>query len=212
MVDKKELTGYGQYKKDLFVKLGFNFVKGRDILDVGCGDGSDASIFEHVYGLDVSACDVYENDNVASLNLDFKIGSILELPYAANTFDYIFLHDVLHHVDEEKQSREQHVRALRELKRVIKPSGSVVVVEGNRYNPLFYPHMVKIRGHNHFRQSYFKDIILEVFPSVEFKFFEAHVYPAKLLCVFKIYEFIMEYLIPRQLRAYNVAVCRPDKM
>lgn len=82
----------------------------------------------------------------------------------------------------------------------------MVIVEGNRYNPLFYPHMVKIRGHNHFRQSYFKDIILEVFPNAEFKFFEAHLYPKRLIPIFKVYEYLMERYSPVRLLAYNTAV------
>ena len=153
-------------------------------MDVGCGDGTDASLFKYVYGSNVSVCDVCENDNVASLNLDFRLGSIF---YADHTFDYIFLYDVLHHVDEQNQSREQHVRALMELRRVTKKGGVVVIVEGNRYNPLFYPppHIVKLRGYNHFIKFYFKEIILEVFPNTEFRFFEAHLYPPKLFRVSK---------------------------
>ena len=99
---------------------------------------------------------------------------------------------------------------LRELKRVCKKGGFVIIVEGNRYNPLFFPHMVKMKGHEHFRQSYFKKIIAEVFSndSVNFKFFEAHLYPKPLLSVFKIYEFFMEHLIPKKFIAYNAAIIK----
>ena len=42
---RKRISQYGQYKDDFFNKLDFNFEKGKKILDVGCGDGSDAKIF-----------------------------------------------------------------------------------------------------------------------------------------------------------------------
>lgn len=42
---KYNFQKYGQYKNDIFNKLGFSFEKGKKILDVGCGDGSDGKIF-----------------------------------------------------------------------------------------------------------------------------------------------------------------------
>jgi len=89
---------------------------------------------------------------------------------------------------------------------VCKKGESVIIIEGNRYNPLFYPHMVLLCGHNHFRQSYFKKIIKEVFPRVSFQYFEAHLYPPKYLKIWKIYEKVMESIMPRAVLAYNVAV------
>ena len=72
--------------------------------------------------------------------------------------------------------------------------------------------MTLIRGHNHFRQSYFKRIIKEVFPRVTYKYFEAHLYPEKLLKIFKIYEKIMEkFSFLKQFSAYNVAIIKNDK-
>lgn len=199
------LDNYGQYKKDIFSKLDFSFQKSKTILDVGCGDGTDAAIFKHVYGLEVFLCDVYKNQNINQLGMDFQIGDILSLPYQDNTFDYIFVHDVLHHIDEINQNTELHIKALIELKRVVKLGGTVIIVEGNRYNPLFYPHMVKLQGHNHFTQKYFKALVSNVYPDVRFKFFEAHVYPKRLLWLFKFYEALMEKFLPKNILAYNVA-------
>ncbi|MFH0829340.1 MAG: class I SAM-dependent methyltransferase [Candidatus Kerfeldbacteria bacterium] len=207
----KDLMHYGQYKNDLFNKLDFHFEPGKRLLDVGCGDGSDALIFINEYKLDVDGIDIYEHADLRKINeLRFKRAGIYDLPFPDATFDYVFLHDILHHIDEEGQRHERHIAALRELKRVCKKDGHIIIIEGNRYNPLFYPHMVKMLGHNHFAQGYFKKVIREVFPSATFKFFEAHVYPSRFLTVWKWYEKVMESVMPKQILSYNASIIRNE--
>lgn len=197
---------HNQYKKDIFTKLGFTFDKGAKILDVGCGDGVDAQIFIQNYKLHTYGIDVFKHEHIDSINkLHFQISAIYNIPYKKDYFDYVFLHDVLHHIDEPNQRFSKHVQALKELKRVCKRNGTIIIVEGNRYNPLFYPHMVKALGHDHFRQGYFMKMVRQVFPNAYFKFFEAHYYPEKYLRIFKLYEYIMEHFSPKWFLAYNVA-------
>jgi len=201
------LSNYGQYKEDIFIKLDFDFVPRKKILDIGCGDCTDANIFIKEYKLDTYGIDIYKHKNVNKISgLKFKKAGIYNIPFKDSSFDYVFLHDVLHHIDETKQRYERHLESLREVKRVCKKGGYVIILEGNRYNPLFYPHMVKMLGHNHFKQSYFKKIVSEVFPKATFKYFEAHLYPKRFLIVWKIYERIMEVLSPKQFLAYNSAI------
>lgn len=205
-----ELQKYGQYKRDIFTKLNFDFEPGKKLLDVGCGDGSDAKIFINEYGLDVYGIDVYEHEDVRSVlgdKFDLNEKGIFDLKYPDNNFDYIFMHDVLHHIDEETQSYDKHVKALINLQRIINPQGKIIIVEGTRYNPLFYPHMVKHLGHEHFSHEYFKKIVEDAYgDNVEFQYFEAHLYPTKLLTLFKVYEWLMETFSPKRFLAYNVAI------
>ena len=210
---KCDFSKYGQYKKDIFNKLNFNFEAGKKILDVGCGDGSDAKIFINELRLDTYGIDIYEHEDIKNINnFNFRKAEIYKIPFQNNVFDYVFLHDVLHHIDEKNQGYENHINGLREVKRVCKSNGQIIILEANRYNPLFYPHMVLIRGHNHFTQKYFQRIITDVFKNVEFKSFEAHLYPKKFLSVFKIYEKIMES-VPffKKFLAYNLAIIKNDK-
>lgn len=198
---------YGQYKKDIFSKLNFFFKPGGKLLDVGCGDGSDARVFINEYGLVTYGVDVYKNDNVDDVEgLFFCQASVCSLPFEDDFFDYVFLHDVLHHIDEGNQDNGIHLRALREIKRVVKSNGFIIIIEGNRYNPIFYPHMVKKLGHEHWKQSYFVRVISQVFDNVVFDFFEAHAYPKRFIILFKFYEWLMENFSPKSFLSYNVAV------
>jgi len=211
---KYDFSKYGQYKNDIFNKMDISFEKGKKLLDVGCGDGSDAEIFINEFRLDTTGIDIYEHENIEKIEgLKFQKAGICEMPFEDNAFDYIFLHDVLHHIDEEDQSYEKHIKGLQELKRVCRKGGSIVILEANRYNPLFYPHMVLIRKHNHFTQKYFKKIIKDAFgENINFKSFETHFYPPKLLKLFKIFEFISEKIsFLKPFRAYNLAIVKNDK-
>lgn len=206
------VSGFNQYKNDFFNKLGFDFEKGKKILDVGCGPGTDAQIFIKAYKLKFYGIDVYEDESIKKQRLNFKLAGISKIPYPANSFDYVFVHDVLHHADEKKQRESYHTQGLKELRRVCKKRGYIIIVEGNRYNPLFYPHMVKMKKHEHFKQSYFKKIIEKVFgkDNKEYKFFEAHLYPKNLISLFKIYEFVMEHFFPKKFLGYNAAIIRKE--
>lgn len=195
-----------RYRKDIFTKLGVFFKKGSTILDVGCGDGVLTSFFSEMPGLKVYAIDIYRSLLLDS-SIKFKKGSIYKIPFRDNSFDYIFLKNIMHHVDEPRQKKDRHKKALLELKRVCKKKGKIIIIEANRYNPLFYPHMVIFGKHDHFRQGYFISLVNSIFPTVEFKFFEAHLCPFPLFMkVFKLYERLMELFSPRAFLAYNVAI------
>lgn len=204
----RDLSKYGQYKRDIFKKMGVDFERGKKILDVGCGDCTDAEIFIKEFALETYGIDIYEHKNAAELeNFKFKKGGIFNIPFENGIFDYVFLHDVLHHIDEENQDCEKHKQALRELGRVCKEGGKIIILEANRYNPIFYPHMVKMEGHNHWKQLYFKKIISEIFNDVEFRYFESHFYPWGLK-FWRIYEFFMENIFPKNFLSYNLAIIK----
>lgn len=201
------LAKYGQYKHDLFTKLNFPFLPKKKIIDVGCGDGSDAEIFINEYKLKTYGVDVYESERIKKIKgLNFQKAGIEKIPYPKETFDYAFVHDVLHHVDGGRPNTSKYVQVLLELVKVVKKGGWIIIVEGNRYNPLFYPHMVLMEKHNHFRQSYFESLMKQIFNSVEFEHFEAHVYPPQFLWLWKFYDRLMDIFCPRQFLAYNVAI------
>lgn len=100
-----------------------NVTKETQILDAGCGGGS-ASILATKRGAVVSGLDASEGLlNVARERVpsgDFRVGDIQELPYEDHSFDVVLAPNSI-------QYSEDKVTALRELGRVCKPNGRVVV-------------------------------------------------------------------------------------
>jgi SAM-dependent methyltransferase len=100
--------------------------------------------------------------------------------------------------------------ALAEYQRVLEPGGTALIVEGNRYNPIFFPHMTVALGHEHFTRDRFRTLITAAFPNASFGAFEAHYVPRldRLARLQQAVEEGLERLPPfRPLLSYNFAVC-----
>ena len=128
----KKIIGYHQYKNDIFNKLAFQFEPGKKILDVCWGDAGVAEIFMKEFELDVYVIDVYRHENVGKISgFKFQQGDIFKIPFEDHCFDYVFLHDILHHIDEKNQAYENHIRGLSEIKRVTKKNGIIATRKKN---------------------------------------------------------------------------------
>lgn len=100
----------------------------QSLLDVGNGgffNYSTDSIPE------VVACDLMLKDERPASNIQFKPGSILELPFEEKRFDCVLVQSVLHHVagDSVAQNHRNMEQAISECMRVLKPGGKLVIVE-----------------------------------------------------------------------------------
>ena len=120
--------GPGQEKRLALVKRYFDF-KDKDVLDVGCGVGEYFQKFQElgarVWGVDV------EPENVAQARKLIKNVSLApaeNLPFPKETFDMVFLHEVLEHVQDDR-------KALEEAARVLRPGGKVIIFVPNRLYP-----------------------------------------------------------------------------
>ena len=102
--------------------------------------------------------------------LSFRTADAERLPFEDDAFDVVHSKDSLHHM-------ERPDRALAEYRRVLKESGYGLVVEANRFNPIFYPHMTVALGHEHFTRGRFRALIRREFPTARFGAFEAHYAP-----------------------------------
>jgi len=103
------------------------------ILDVGCGTGTLACEIARKYsGVSISGIDISENlINVARrkvkryrYNIDFRIGSALELPYEESTFNVVFTTIMFHQLDVNEKRR-----VVQEIYRILKGNGRYVSAE-----------------------------------------------------------------------------------
>lgn len=71
--------------------MNFEFIKEKTILDVGCGDGSNAEIFIKEYGLKTTGIDIYKNQKIKDIDgLIFKKAGVYKIPFKDEMFDYVF--------------------------------------------------------------------------------------------------------------------------
>lgn len=112
------------------------------ILEAGCGVGAQTKIIaplnpdSHVVSIDVSADSVAEAraliESLGIPNVRFQQADIFSLPFADGAFDGIVVCFVLEHLSSPEQ-------ALLELKRVLKPGGTLMAIEGDHGSTFFYP-------------------------------------------------------------------------
>ena len=101
--------------------------KGKKILDIGCGKGRylrnliDKFPDNQFYATDLSTTVMsYMED----LPIEMRQGSLTNIPYPDNYFDYVYCCEALEHAIDIKN-------AIAELARVTKPNGKIIIVDKN---------------------------------------------------------------------------------
>lgn len=198
-----------QHYEDLIIKMNLDLKPDCLLLDVGCGDGVLTEYLADTYAVHAIGSDPKNNEcwrNSTNRRIELQRSSVYSLPFNEDTFDYVFMKDVLHHIDEPDNDPESILRGLEEIERVCKPEGRIIILESNRYTPISYPHMVLLRGHKHLSYRQF----LRILGNFEYTItsFESHVYPKLFRPIFKIYEPIMECIVQKvsKLCNYNLAI------
>ncbi len=98
------------------------------VLDFGCGNMyTSVELLKLVPDLKITGIDVVKDQNLDNEilkdnRLSFKLLNTKELPFPDNTFDIVVALAVMHHTDNPEYY-------LSELKRVIKPSGAIILIE-----------------------------------------------------------------------------------
>ncbi|MBU4205041.1 class I SAM-dependent methyltransferase, partial [Patescibacteria group bacterium] len=108
-----------------------NYTNFRDkVLDLGCGNGRLFNVLKEkridYIGVDNSESLIFE----AKRNLPeakFEVQDLLDLSFPENNFDKIYCIAALHHIP----SKELRLKALQEMKRVLKPKGILILTVWN---------------------------------------------------------------------------------
>ena len=196
------------FKKDFYERIGgLSPFRGMIVLDIGCGDGEDSLAISR-FAKKVTGIDVVEDkkwDKIKNRKLNFVVGDAQRLPFEKNRFNGVFLKDVLHHVTDPE-------RVLKEIKRVAVKGPLIILIEGNRYNPLFYIHMTKLGGHDHLKQGQFKELILKYFPNAQFVHFESHFIPfinkSLFMLIIEVEKFVDRIDFLRPILSYNASIIK----
>ena len=112
------------------------------LLDCGCASGSiTVGLANIVYPGEVTGIDISEMEidrareraaSAAVPNIRFVVGDVYQLDFPDNSFDSLFSHNVLEHIDDPG-------RALREMYRVLKPDGIIGVRDTDMGGTLHAP-------------------------------------------------------------------------
>ena len=115
---------------------------GERILEAGCGTGAQTRILASKHrqtrftSIDLSATSVRKAREEAELlglgNVDFQVADVYRLPFDDGSFDHGFVCFLLEHLKDPEG-------ALSELARVVRPGGTITVVEGDHGSAYFYP-------------------------------------------------------------------------
>lgn len=119
-----------------------SYPAGSAVLEAGCGVGAQTvtvarkSPGARITSIDVSATSLKEAQAraaAASLaNVQFRQADIFDLPFSPASFDHVFVCFVLEHLS-------QPAEALAKLKAVLRPGGTLTVIEGDHGSAYFHP-------------------------------------------------------------------------
>ena len=124
-----------QNERHLLACLDALNVADKQLLEIGLGEGSDSERLIRLgarwSGVDLTAESVARvRTRLALRDLpwqELQQGSVLDLPFADNSFDMVFSHGVLHHVPDINQAQN-------EIHRVLRPAGELVIMMYARWS------------------------------------------------------------------------------
>lgn len=115
---------------------------GSRVLEAGCGVGAQTVILAaansqaEFTSIDVSPASIVEAGKLIAgrglTNVSLRVADLFDLPFADGHFDHVFVCFVLEHL-------AAPLEALTALKRVLRPGGSITVIEGDHGSAFFHP-------------------------------------------------------------------------
>jgi SAM-dependent methyltransferase len=118
------------------------YPSGSTVLEIGCGVGAQTvplaqrSPAAQFTAVDLSADSIVEAERkvvqAGLTNVEFRQADIFALPFSAESFDHLFVCFVLEHL-------ARPAEALVILRRLLKPGGTITLIEGDHGSTYFHP-------------------------------------------------------------------------
>jgi SAM-dependent methyltransferase len=116
------------------------YPSGSRVLEAGCGTGSQTvtlarrSAGARFTSIDISAASLAQaRERLAGIgNVELREANVYELPFAAASFDHVFVCFLLEHLP-------RPAEALLRLKEVLRPGGTITVIEGDHGSAYYHP-------------------------------------------------------------------------
>jgi SAM-dependent methyltransferase len=125
-----------------------SYPKGSSVLEAGCGTGAQTlplarnSPEARIVSVDISEHSISEArakvDAAGLTNVQFRQADIFSLPFEPKSFDHVFLCFVLEHLP-------NPIEGLAALKELVRPAGTITVIEGDHGSAYFYPDSAEAR-------------------------------------------------------------------
>ena len=166
--DPRRFNAYQQARYDWIMRTAGD-VRGKKVLDAGCGGGSLSYLLAKagasVVGVEYDKRGVeFAKQNLASadpgkrLQCEFMQGSVYELPFSPESFDLVVSCEVIEHL-------EEPAKMLSEAKRVLKQGGTLILTTPYRFTEV-------PKDPNHVREFYPGELLglmKNYFPQAEVK-------------------------------------------
>ncbi|MBD2445205.1 class I SAM-dependent methyltransferase [Dolichospermum sp. FACHB-1091] len=133
----------------------FDFIVGKSVLDIASGEGYGSALLaklaKSVVGVDISVDTVeYASQAYQTYeNLKFMVGSCESIPLPEKSIDVVVSFETIEHHD-------QHERMMREIKRVLKPGGMLIISSPNR---LTYSDEANYSNPFHVKELYYDELV-----------------------------------------------------
>jgi SAM-dependent methyltransferase len=129
-----------------------SYPPGSRVLEAGCGVGAQTgSLARNSPGAQIKSVDISADslrqakaraDALGLTNVEFQQADIFALPFGPDSFDHIFVCFVLEHLSRPSE-------ALQRLKSLLRPGGSITVIEGDHGSAYFHPDSAAARDAIH---------------------------------------------------------------
>jgi 2-polyprenyl-3-methyl-5-hydroxy-6-metoxy-1,4-benzoquinol methylase len=194
-INPKRKTGLGNINYQFHLaryEFARQFVKGKTVLDTGCGAGYGSAFLadsaKEVVGIDISAKSIkYAKTHYRKENLKFKIMDVTNMDLFDRTFDIVCSFELIEHI-------ENYERYLLEIRRVLKSNGIFIASTPNK--KIYSSGMTKPKNPFHVKEftlDEFQRLLIRHFRIVHIFAQQPNLKVAKIKRVAKIIDLLAEF-------------------